>query len=77
MDISRILAVVTLIAVVTAIVLLIVDPASANTPIPSTYYRGAPGPIAGAGLLTVGIGAGVYWLFRPFRKNKLRSPSAT
>jgi hypothetical protein len=69
----RILAVVTLIALVAAI-LALSDPAFAQIsvqpisvrPLPS---RGAPGPIAGAGLVaTVLIGGVGYWLFRRFRK---------
>ena len=69
MGTTRILAAVTLIAIVTAIIVVIVDPAFAqirpNAPGP---VRGAPGPIAGAGLITVVIGAGAYWLLRRFRK---------
>jgi hypothetical protein len=32
-------------------------------------YRGAPGPIAGAGLPVLAVGYGVYWLVRR-RKSK-------
>jgi hypothetical protein len=32
--------------------------------------RGAPGPIAGAGLPVLGIGYGVYWLIRRRRKSQ-------
>jgi len=31
--------------------------------------RGAPGPIAGAGLPILAIGYGVYWLIRRYRRN--------
>jgi hypothetical protein len=66
MGTTRILAAVTVIAIVTAIIVVIADPAFAQLrPGP---VRGAPGPIAGAGLITVVIGAGAYWLFRRFRK---------
>ena len=70
---TQILAAVTLIAIVAAILVVIIDPAFAQelqrapSPPPSRS-RGAPGPIAGAGLITVVIGAGAYWLFRRFRK---------
>jgi hypothetical protein len=64
MGTTRILAAVTLIAIVTAIIVVIADPAFAQ----ERAIRGAPGPIAGAGLITVVIGAGAYWLFRRFRK---------
>jgi hypothetical protein len=68
MGTTRILAAVTLIAIVTAIIVVIVDPAFAQVTRPTPIIRGAPGPIAGAGLITVVIGAGAYWLFRRFRK---------
>ena len=75
MDTTRILAAVSLVALVTAIILVIVDPAFAMGRLPDPSgpgnVRGAPGPIAGAGLLlilTVVIGAGAYWLFKRFRK---------
>ena len=32
--------------------------------------RGAPGPIAGAGLPVLAVGYGVYWLIRRRRKSK-------
>jgi hypothetical protein len=43
--------------------------AFAATPVPS--YRGAPGPIMGAGLpvLAIGIGCGVYWLRKRRRQS--------
>ena len=66
MTTARILAAVTLIAIVAAILVVIIDPAFAQ--VPQRASRSAPGPIAGAGLITVVIGAGAYWLFRRFRK---------
>jgi hypothetical protein len=64
---SPVLAVAILIAVVAALI-IIVDPALAQYAArPSPAYRGAPGPIAGAGLITVAIGVGAYWLIRHFR----------
>jgi hypothetical protein len=67
MDTARILAAVTLIALVTAIIVVIVDPAFAELR-PTSSARPAPGPIAGAGLITVVIGACAYWLLRRLRK---------
>jgi hypothetical protein len=67
MYISRILTAVALIALVVTVVLL-VEPAVAQTLTRPAPVRGAPGPIAGAGLVTVVVGAGAYWLFRRFRK---------
>jgi len=32
-------------------------------------YRGAPGPIAGAGLPFLAVGYGVYWLVKRRRRN--------
>jgi hypothetical protein len=32
------------------------------------HYRGAPGPIAGAGLPILAVGYGVYWVIRRRRK---------
>jgi len=34
------------------------------------YYRGAPGPVAGAGLLFAAAGYGVYWLIRRRRRTR-------
>ena len=50
MGTTRILAAVTLIAIVTAIIVVIVDPAFAEVTRPTPTVRGAPGPIAGADL---------------------------
>jgi LPXTG-motif cell wall-anchored protein len=46
--------------------------ASAQTkPTPSTgIFKGAPGPIVGAGLPALAIGFGVYWLVKRRRKDK-------
>ena len=72
----RSLAIVTLVALVAAIIVLSLDPAFAQDalrtlpspkPLPGTT-RGAPGPIAGTGLVTALIGGAGYWLFRRFRK---------
>jgi hypothetical protein len=46
-------------------------PALSQTPVPSispVAHRGAPGPIAGAGLPVLAVGFGVYWLIRRRRK---------
>jgi hypothetical protein len=46
-------------------------PALSQTPGPSTSpvaHRGAPGPIAGAGLPVVAVGFGVYWLVKRRRR---------
>jgi membrane protein DedA with SNARE-associated domain len=45
-------------------------PAFAMAPKPNspTQYRGAPGPIAGAGLPVLAVGYGVYWLVRRRRR---------
>jgi hypothetical protein len=32
------------------------------------HYRGAPGPIAGAGLPILAVGYGAYWLVRRYRR---------
>ena len=39
------------------------------------HYRGAPGPIAGAGLPIIAVGYGAYWLVRRYRR-KSNQPSA-
>jgi LPXTG-motif cell wall-anchored protein len=36
-------------------------------------YRGAPGPIVGAGLPLLLIGGGIYWIVRRRKKTKLVS----
>jgi hypothetical protein len=72
----EIVAALTLIALVTAMILAAMDPAFAMGRIPNPSgpapgsARGAPGPIAGAGLLTVMVGAGAYWLLRRSRKKR-------
>ena len=38
------------------------------TPVPVSPPRGAPGPIAGAGLPVLAVGFGVYWLIKRRRK---------
>jgi hypothetical protein len=35
-----------------------------------SYTRGAPGPVAGAGLPILAVGYGVYWLIKRRRKAK-------
>jgi uncharacterized membrane protein len=37
--------------------------------------RGAPGPIAGAGLPVLAVGYGVYWLIRRRRQRAMTDPS--
>ena len=64
----RFVAAVTFIATVTGILAPIIDPAFAQVPSRPGVVRGAPGPIVGAGLTTVVITAGAYWLYRRFRK---------
>jgi len=73
MPIPTIVAAIALFALVTAIILVTIDPTFAVERVPSPSgpgpTRGAPGPIAGAGLLTVMVGAGaLYWLCSRFRK---------
>jgi hypothetical protein len=41
---------------------------TATRPVPVS--RGAPGPIAGAGLPVLAVGYGVYWLIKRRRKAK-------
>jgi len=71
---ARILVSLALIALAVVIMAVIIDPAFAQSlrpapaPLPPPIPRGAPGPIAGAGLPVLAIGAGVYWLFRRFRR---------
>jgi hypothetical protein len=45
-------------------------PAFSQTAVPTAVpvHRGAPGPIAGAGLPVLAVGFGVYWLIRRRRK---------
>jgi LPXTG-motif cell wall-anchored protein len=40
---------------------------------PSTGVKGAPGPLAGAGLPVLLIGGGIYWIVRRRKKTKLGS----
>jgi hypothetical protein len=46
----------------------VVGTASAATCSACGIIRGAPGPIAGAGLPVLAVGYGVYWLVRRRRK---------
>jgi hypothetical protein len=67
----RILAIATLVALVAAIIVVSLDPAFAQDLLrqsPPGPVRGAPGPIAGAGLVSVLVGGIGYWLFKRFRK---------
>jgi len=58
-------------ALALSVATLIVLPSSASAATPTTVYRGAPGPIMGAGLpvLAIGIGYGVYWLRKRRRQS--------
>ena len=38
------------------------------------HYRGAPGPIAGAGLPIIAVGCGAYWLVRRYRRKSHTPP---
>jgi drug/metabolite transporter (DMT)-like permease len=60
----------TLFALAGAVVFSTPNLANAATTSPTTTgYRGAPGPIAGAGLpVLAAIGYGVYWLVKRRRK---------
>jgi hypothetical protein len=40
----------------------------ASAPGQTKHVRGAPGPIAGAGLPILAVGYGIYWLVRRHRK---------
>jgi hypothetical protein len=64
--IARILAGAAIVAVLGAAAL----PAFSQTAVPTAVpvHRGAPGPIAGAGLPVLAVGFGVYWLIRRRRK---------
>ena len=75
MPTPTIVAATILFALATALMLVTIDPmfAMGRLPDPSGpggSARGAPGPIAGAGLLTVMVGAGAYWLLGRFRKTR-------
>ena len=43
--------------------------AQLSTALPNAPHRGAPGPVVGAGIPVLVVGAGVYWLVRRRRKN--------
>jgi hypothetical protein len=63
---ARVLTGASLISALSAVAL----PALAYAPPPNdpNHYRGAPGPIAGAGLPVLAVGYGIYWLTKRRRK---------
>jgi hypothetical protein len=60
----------TLFALAGAVVLSTPNLANAQSPATTTSARpkGAPGPIAGAGLPVLAVGLGVYWIIKRRRK---------
>jgi hypothetical protein len=67
----------TLLAISLLLVPPLINAAASATPCPSTAgcVRGAPGPIAGAGLPVLAVGYGVYWLIRRRRQRAMTDPS--
>jgi hypothetical protein len=63
----RILTSAAVVAIATLLIVAIVEQAFAVPSVPpcaTAACRGAPGPIAGAGLPILAVGYGAYWLFR-------------
>ena len=69
---SKIVQVLSGLALVAFFVLLVgaIDTAfaQATSAVPLPVHRGAPGPIAGAGLPIIAVAAAAYWLVRRYRQ---------